>query len=145
MRFVTYSDIMPLRIYLQCHHCENWRQQSCNEEKKLSVTCFSNERILYQDVSTLNDSDHTYQDWWLEMEIKWQRIYLSKISWFHQDIDSTKIQVFTFYPDKRRIHDSIQFGKVGLDPKDWQINWESSSLNMFNILFNFKFTFSHRK
>ena len=94
---------------------------------------------------SVSDSDHTYQDWWLEMEIKWQRIYLSKISWFHQDIDSTKIQVFTFYPDKRRIHDSIQFGKVGLDPKDWQNNWESSSLNMFNILFNFKFTFSHRK
>ena len=49
-------------------------------EKKLPVPCFSNERILYQDVSTLNDSDHTYQDWWLEMEIKWQRIYLSNMS-----------------------------------------------------------------
>ena len=43
-------------------------------KKKNPVTCFSNERILYQDVSTLNDSDHTYQDWWLEMETKWLRI-----------------------------------------------------------------------
>ena len=71
MRFLTYSGIMPLSEYL-CN--VNIVKIECNKavmkKKKLSVTCFSNERILYQDVSTLNDSDHTYQDWWLEMEMK---------------------------------------------------------------------------